>query len=254
MDMQALPTSSQLYRRAAGIKPSGAPATKDCACIMCGAKLVAGDLVNPIQKDTFGESFNNKLDIHRSGDVLCGDCEPLWSKDFLQKYSKTYASAEGVFKLASNLDVQAFILRPPPPPFVAIFNTRQQQHMIWRTPVCLSSDVLIVRIDDEVLHIHRAKVLAAVPAWQYVVERMKALGFKGLPAYPNRTLSSRATGSLRADVATKISEESPEGAQAIAVLRELRMGEWWAMTAMNGVDLGAPDAWPQPEKLLSPSS
>ena len=253
MDTQTLPTSSQLYRRAAGVKPTGAPAGKDCTCIMCGARLGAGDLVNPILKDTFGDSFNNKLDIHRSGDVLCGDCDALWSKDFLQKYSKTYATPEGVFKLASNLDIQAFILRPPSPPFVAIYNTRQQQHMIWRTPVCLSSDLLIVRMDDEILKVDRAKVLAAVRAWQFVQERMKVLGFKGMPAYPERTLSSRATGSIREDVATKIGAESPEGEKAIQALRALRMGEWWAMTALKGVDLDAPDSWPMPEKLLSPT-
>ena len=253
MDTQALPTSTQLYRRAAGVKPTGAPASKDCTCIMCGAKLGPGDLVNPILKDTFGDSFNNKLDMHRKGDVLCGDCDALWSKDFLQKYSKTYATTEGVFKLASNLDVQAFILTPPRPPFVAIINTRQQQHMIWRTPVCLSPDILIVRMDDEILKVDRAKVLAAVSAWQYVVERMKHLGMKGVPAYPDRTLSSRATGSIRGDVATKIGEESAEGAKAIAALRALRVGEWWAMTAMNKVDLNDPASWPLPEKLLSPA-
>lgn len=251
MDIQALPTSTQLYRRAAGVKATGAPASKDCTCIMCGAKLAAGDLVNPILKDTFGESFNNKLDIHQRGDVLCGDCDVLWSKDFLQKYSKSYATAEGVFKLASNLDIQAFILNPPPPPFVAIYNTRQQQHMIWRTPVCLSSQILIVRMDDDILKVDRAKVLAGVRAWQYVVERMKVLGFKGMPAYPDRTLSSRSTGSIRADVAAKIGAEGPEGAQAITALRALRMGEWWAMTALNKVDLNDPASWPKPEKLLS---
>ena len=254
MDTQALPTSTQLYRRAAGVKPTGAPASKDCTCIMCGAKLVPGDLVNPIQKDTFGESFNNKLDIHRHGDVLCGDCDALWSKDFLQKYSKTYATAGGVFKLASNLDIQAFILTPPPPPFVAIFNARQQQHMIWRTPVCLSTEVLTVRLDDEILLIRRALVLQAVSAWQRTLARMKELGFKGMPAYPERTLSSRATGSIRDDVAERLTAHSEAGARDIATLKSLRVAEWWAMCAINKVDMEAPATWPFPVKLLSPKA
>lgn len=253
MDTHALPTSSQLYRRSAGVKPRGSPASKDCTCIMCGAKLATGQLVHPITKDTFGESFNNKLDVHQRGDVLCGDCEALWNKDFLQKYSKSYATADGVFKLASNLDIQAFILTPPRPPFVAIYNTRQQQHMIWRTPVCLSSEILIVRLDDDILKVNRSKALAGISAWQHVVKRMKVLGFKGMPAYPERTLSSRSTGTIRADVAEKIGSEGPEGAHAIAALRALRMGEWWALTAMNKVDLNNPTSWPAPEKLLSPA-
>ncbi|WP_234305498.1 type IV CRISPR-associated protein Csf1 [Diaphorobacter sp. J5-51] len=245
-----LPTSSQLFRRAAGIDPQGSPAPRDCKCAMCAAQLKAGDPVNAIGKDTFGESFNNKLDIHEAGDVLCGDCAALWQRDFLMKYSKTYATPSGVFKLASNEDIQAFILTPPRPPFVAVYNTRQQQHMIWRTPLCLSNEVLIVRLDDEILHIDRDKVLRAVSAWQRTLARMKELGFKGLPAYPERTLSSRATGSIRDDVAERISGDSEAGARDIETLRSLRVGEWWAMCAINKVDLDSPASWPLPVKLL----
>lgn len=246
-----LPTSSQLFRRAAGVEPQGSPAPKECTCVMCAAKLKAGDPVNPIEKDTFGESFNNKLDIHEAGDVLCGDCTALWQRDFLMKYSKTYATRDGVYKLASNEDIQAFILTPPEPPFVAVYNTRQQQHMIWRTPLCLSKEVLIVRLDDEILHIRRALVLEAVSAWQRTLAKMKELGFKGMPAYPERTLSSRSTGSVRSDVAERIAQESVTGARDIATLKSLRVGEWWAMCAINKVDRDDPSTWPMPIKLLS---
>lgn len=245
-----LPTSSQLFRRAAGIEPQGSPAPKDCKCAMCAAQLKAGDPVNPIDKDTFGESFNNKLDIHEAGDVLCGDCAALWQRDFLMKYSKTYATESGVFKLASNEDIQAFIFTPPRPPFVAVYNTRQQQHMIWRTPLCLSTDVLIVRLDDEILHIRRELVVRAVGAWQRTLARMKELGFKGMPAYPERTLSSRSTGSIREDIAERLSVDSEAGARDIETLKSLRVGEWWAMCAINKVDLDAPATWPLPVKLL----
>ncbi len=248
-----VPTSSQLFRRAAGVKPQGSAAARDCSCIMCGARLKEGDAVNPIENDTFGESFNNKLDMHEKGDVVCGDCAALWQRDFLMKYSKTYATQDGVYKLASNEDIQAFILQPPQTPFVAVYNTRQQQHMIWRTPVCLSSDVLIVRLDDELLHIRRALLIKAVGAWQRTLAAMKELGFKGMPAYPERTLSSRATGSIREDVAERLSKHSEACAQDIATLKALRVGEWWGMCAINKVDVGAPETWPMPVKLLSPA-
>jgi len=245
-----LPSSSQLFRRAAGIAPQGKPATKQCTCAMCAAKLQPGDPANPLANDTFGESFNNKLDIHHAGDVLCGDCAALWRPEFLMKYSKTFATHDGVYKLASNEDIQAFILTPPAPPFVAIYNTRKQQHMIWRTPLCLSSDMLIVRLDDEILHIDRKRVIRAVEAWQRTLARMKALGFKGMPAYPERTLASRSTGSIRQDVAERISADSETGAQDIATLKSLRVGEWWAMCAVNKVDVNDPQSWPKPIRLL----
>lgn len=252
MQNQKIQTSSQLFREAAGIDAQGTPAKGPCACIMCSAQLDAGSLITHITKDTFGESFNNKLDVHQPGDVVCGDCAVLWQRDYLMKYSKTYATKSGVYKLASNEDIQAFFLRPPEAPFVAIYNTRQQQHMIWRTPVSLSSDILTVRLDDEILHINRRKLIAGISAWQRTLASMKKLEIKGMPAYPERTLSSRATGAIREIVLQKITEDSPEGAADIIALKALRMGEWWAMTAMSKIDLDSPATWPNPIKLLTP--
>lgn len=80
---------------------------------------------------------------------------------------------------------------------------------------------------------------------------MKELGFKGMPAYPERTLSSRSTGSVRSDVAERIAQESVTGARDIATLKSLRVGEWWAMCAINKVDRDDPSTWPMPIKLLS---
>lgn len=244
-------SGSQLYRRAAGIPPLGKPLAHAATCALCAAKLLAGEPASPITNMTFDETFNNKLDVHTKGTVLCGDCEALWNSLFLQKYSKTYASQDGgVFKLASNEDIQAFILTPPAGPFVAIFNTRKKQHMIWRTPVCLSREQLIVRIDDDVVHIDRHKVLEGIRAWQYCETSMKALGMKGTVSYPDRGLASRSTGSMRAGVAREVGGKSPEGARAVATLQALRVGEWWAVSACRAVDLDKPQTWPKPVKLL----
>lgn len=243
-------SGSTLYRRAAGIQPVGAPLARHATCALCGIALVAGDPAVPLKHTTFGEGFNNKLDVHTKGTVVCGDCEALWTMDFLQKYSKTYACDTGVFKLASNEDIQAFILRPPASPFVAVYNTRKTQHMIWRTPVCLSGMHLVVRVDDDVLHIDRDKVLAGIRGWQYCEARMIALGMKGGPAYTRLHLDARQVGSVRADVARAVAAENAEGARAVECLRALRMGEWWAVGACRSVDLDRPDTWPHPVKVL----
>lgn len=244
-----IPSSSQLYRRAAAIQPGGSPLLESATCAMCGAHLQAGELADPIGKDTFGESFNNKLDMHHDGTVLCGDCIALWCKDFLQSYSKSYACEDGVYKLASNEDVQAFMLRPPKTPFVAIFNSRQQQHMIWRTPLSLSQDVMTVRVDDDLIRIDRQLALDGARAWRTVEACMKTIGMKGLPVRLERTLSDQDTGVIRSDVIKAVSAHSTEGAQAIGVLHRLRMGEWWALCALRYIDQDAPQTWPHPVKL-----
>lgn len=248
--VQTIPTASQLFRQAAGIQPKGNPLGEPATCAMCGAHLNAGDLAHKLADDTFSDSFNNKLDMHVPGTVLCGDCVALWSKEFLQSYSKSYASPAGVFKLASNEDVQAFLLTPPVAPFAAIFNTRQQQHMIWRTPVCLNHVVLIVRVDDEVLQIRRQLALDGARAWQIVERCQKAIGSRGMPAWINRDLEGCRMGAIRPDVIKAVSAYSEEGAAAIRVLQRLRMAEWWALCALRYIDQDAPETWPKPVKIL----
>lgn len=243
-------TSSQLYRRAAGIEQQGVPLDRPATCAMCGAHLNAGDLSELVTAETFGEGFNNKLDMHSEGDVLCGDCVALWSKEFLQNYSKSYATSTGVYKLASSEDVQAFVLTPPSAPFVAIFNCRQQQHMIWRTRVSLSQDVLTVRIDDELVHINRQLALDGARAWRMVQECMKTIGMKGQPATIERTLSDFKMGSFREDVILAVTAHSPEGAEAIATLQRMRMPELWALCALRHIDQDAPETWPKPVQIL----
>lgn len=244
-------TPSHIYRRAAGIEPVGYEGhigDAEATCAMCTAKLQPKDLRIEIDHETFGESFNNKLDMHEPGNCVCGDCNALWNSLFLQKYSKSFANKDGVFKLASIEDVQAFILTPPSAPFVAIFNTRQQQHMIWRTPVCMSQDNLIVRVDDDILHINRKRVIEAAAAWNRIIEVMSTVGLKGLPAQMDRELSHIRMGVLRSDVVRICTPHAPED---IAMLKSLRMGEWWALCAMRMVtDPLDASKWPKPVKLL----
>jgi CRISPR type IV-associated protein Csf1 len=252
--MPSIETSSQIYRRAAGIKRVGSVSGIADFCVLCTAAVAQGDLRTAISDDNLGESFNNKLDLHEKGNCICGDCKALWRKEFLQNYSKSYASEKGVFKLASNEDIQAFLLTPPSTPFVAIFNTRQQQHMIWRTPVCLSQDYLIVRVDDDILRINRSLALEGAKAWQLAIELMKEMAMRGQPAKIDRGLGMQSMGLLRADVVKALAlyaKEHPDHkgkacAEALATLQSLRMGEWWALCALRSLKFEEPATWPQP--------
>jgi CRISPR type IV-associated protein Csf1 len=235
---------------ASGRAPTGTPLKKAAQCAMCGGHLLPGELFVPITQDTFGESFNNKLDVKVDSAVICGDCDVLWVKEFLQNYSKSYASVDGVFKFASNEDVQAFLLTPPKPPFVAIFSTRQQQHMIWRTPVSYSAEVAFVRVDDEVVKINVARALEGARAWQLAERRMKELGLKGPPAILDRSLGAPDMGTVRRDVTLAMKKDGGANAQVVDTLNALGMGEWWALCALRYVKLDEPASWPKPIRVL----
>ena len=240
-------SSSQVYLKAAGLVPTAADVVVEAThCVMCAAPLAAGEKANKVTKATFGDAFNNKLDLRAiSGTHVCGACQALWSKDWLQKYSKSYACAEGVFKLASNEDQAAFLLNPPPPPFVAILSTRQQQHMIWRTPVSLSQELFFVRMDGDVVTIRRRVLMEALDAYKHIVEVMASTlpegrkrPLKGPPAWIDRQLESSKTGMLRTDVEALLHQVGDDW--AVERLHGLTMGEWWALNIINRFDPQSP--------------
>lgn len=240
-------SSSQVYLSAAKLQPVGADRVEtDTHCTMCAAPLPAGTMANKVVPATFGDAFNNKLDLRAlSGTHVCGACQALWSKDWLQKYSKSYACAEGVFKLASNEDQAAFLLNPPEPPFVAILSTRQQQHMIWRTPVSMSQALFYVRMDGDILTIRRQHLMDALQAWKHTVDLMantlpegRKRPLKGPPAWIDRQLESSTTGMLREDVEDLLRQVGDTW--AIDQLNSLSVGEWWALNIVNRFDPMAP--------------
>lgn len=241
-------SSSALYRTAARLEPAAhGVTTSDSHCVMCAAVLPAGAPANPVTKHTFGDAFNNTLDLRaRTGAYVCGDCEVLWCKDWMQKYSKTFACAEGVFKLASNEHLAGFLANPPEPPFCAIFSTKQQQHMIWRTPVSLSRDYFVVRLDSELLTIRRPVLMAAWRAYRHAESIMAsvALARKGRKLKPPAALFSRELASpvvgLRADVVDLMHQAG--ASWVVETLGQLSVGEWWGLGALRHFDPENPPA------------
>ena len=242
--------ASELYCAAAGISPCAhGVATEDSFCVMCGTSITAGSAANPLSKSTFDAAFNNRLDLRApTGRYVCGACDSLWTTDWLQKYSKTFATSQGVYKFASNDQQAALLLNPPAPPFCVIFNTRQQQHMIWRTPVSLSRDFYVVRVDGDVLTIRQAKLLDAWRAYQHALTVMAdtPLARTGRKLKPpaaifDRELGHRAMGTLRTDVMELLTETG--NAWVIDLLHGLSMGEWWALNVIRNYNPDSPPAY-----------
>lgn len=243
-------SASSLYRVAAGLTPVGTAVVEHPDhCMMCAAALKPGDLANPVTKRTFTDAFNNTLDLRApSGHHVCGDCQVLWRKDWLQKYSKTFACEQGVFKLASNEHLAGFLFNPPEPPFAAIFSTKQQQHMIWRTPLSLSRDLFVVRVDNDLLTIRQPLLLEALAAYRHaesIMAAVKPMGRTALLKAPaalfDRGLAHGQMGMLRPDVEALLRQVGE--AWIIDLLHGLSMGEWWALNAVRHFDPDQPPAW-----------
>lgn len=235
---------SALYRQAARLTPEGRTVvTSDSYCVMCAAELPAGALANLVTKATFDKAFNNKWDLRAAsiGRYVCGDCQVLWTKDWLQKYSKTVATTNHVYKFASNDQMAAILLNPPEPPFVMIFSTKQQQHMIWRTSVSYSREFYVVRVDSEQLTIRQPRLLAAYRAFKHAEELMgtTAIARTGRKLKPpaalfSRELAIRDMGLLRTDVVELMQQEG--ATWVIDAMADLSMGEWWALNVIRHYD------------------
>lgn len=251
--MQFPKTPSALWASAAKIRATGPLWDQaDTQCIMCGAGIPTGSIGTPADKNLINESFNSKLECRYSGRAVCGHCMALWSNQWLQTDSKSYAVAgEGVFKLARAEDIGRFVIDPPKAPYVAIFNTRQQAHMIWRTPVAMPNpDMLQVRLDDEMIVIDRKRVLAAVQAWQDSRRILAACGRPKGQVYLNSyDLASTMVGQTLGNTAKIVRAHSAEGAAAIDALASLNAADWWALCALR--DLPPEDLDPLTSKLPS---
>jgi CRISPR type IV-associated protein Csf1 len=243
-------TASALYAKAAKIVPTAdATVESDSHCCMCGTLLPAGALANPLTKKTFNDAFNNRLDLRAlSGKYVCGDCQSLWTKDWLQRYSKSFATSDNVYKFASNDQQAAFLLNPPEPPFAAIFSTRQQQHMIWRTPVSLSRELYTVRVDGDLLLIRQSVLMEGLRAYKHAMSVMANTPhprtkrkLSGPAAIFDRELASSIMGSLRSDVIELL--ESNGDTWVIETLHAMSMGEWWALNVIRHYDPANPPAY-----------
>lgn len=246
-------TPSALWADAIRQVPVGNPwEGKQTTCLLCAADVFPGDLAQKADKKLINDTFNNKLDCHQPGEAVCGHCLALWNPQWMQKSSKSYAvTGSGAFMLATNEDIASFVLMPPQADYVAIFNTRQQAHMIWKTPVAATSnDYLQVRIDDEIMLIDRQRVLRGVAAWQTTQAILKKLGKPKSSAYLlSYSLKSPLVGAPIKVYCDMVRNHSAEGGAALDALDSLSIADWWALSGTRGVDLAAPDSWPKPRPV-----
>jgi CRISPR type IV-associated protein Csf1 len=251
MSSQTL-SPSRLTAKAAGLKPMGSrKAEEECRCAMCGTKILAGEMIDDFAP---GDGFTDHPALNYPlSPVICGDCKAVWRKEFMQKYSKSIISEEGVFPSAKMENQAHWLLNPPNPPFIFILSDQQQQHLIWRAPVNLSRDVYQIRFGGTVMTVRRDMLLKAFSAAKRLVEtfnagKSKAEQFKGKHPFVRLdwNLEDLNHGMLRQDFARLEDEQSK---QDIALLRRLTNGELWALCVL----LAGKDPV-KPEPVCTPTS
>jgi CRISPR type IV-associated protein Csf1 len=246
-------TASRLWALTYGIAvPADVPkwTDGDTRCVMCGTAVRNGEQASRADK-RLDNGFNSKLECKYSGQAICGDCEAVWDTRWMGKLQDSKAVAilgHGIFTLRKKDDLAAFILHEIPAPYVAIWNSRQQAHMVWRTPVSIPNDIVReIRLDDEVMTIDRSRVIAAVGHWIEAHNILEALGRPRLSLFEIVWGLDSTTAGLpsRPFLVEAVRKQSPAGAEHIAFLETLTAADWWGLLALREVNLQDPTTWPK---------
>lgn len=222
----------------------GGKAEHDGRCVMCGGYYKAGDLCDPWAPPA---SFMDYCDLQNpSGTHVCGACVTVNArgKDFMQTYTKSVACKEGVFGFFSNDAVAYWLTNPPEPPYLAFISTQQLGHIVWKAPVNLSRERMIVRYNDKTLVIRRSHLLEAVESARLLSEakiadeiaaqtakgkkRGKPTSFHS-PIKLDRTMEHPDNGTL-APWVDEIAAGDPVLMRAAQTLRSSTVGEIWGLT------------------------
>lgn len=218
-------------------------AKADDTCALCCGPIYAGEPVD--LTSTLGASFNNKADAaHKNGTLICGACNAVSERHWMERLSKAYVTADGVFKLASNPDQAYFILNAPKPPYVAYLSDGKMQHLIWRSTMTVDHDLTYIRLGERQLSFSRSKVKEALATANQVIKFMARSGAKGKTPFANynRELETPQATRIRPDV-LQACETDPVMLAACDQLEALTIGEYWALGILLLTD---------PEKIEKP--
>ena len=235
---------TQLLIKYLGIAPEGTEvAEQPGRCVMCAGDYQAGDIIEPFSP---ASSFTEYSDLqHPAGTHICSACKATWTKEWMQNYTKSVVCDGYLYPFFSNDAVTHFLLNPPEPPYLMFISTQQLGHVVWKVPVNLSRDLMMVRYNDKVLKIRRGHLLDSVDAvktlsdlliqWESdqeaktgkVAKKPRKAGFIN-PLTLDRSLENPAHGQLKSGVLNKIGDD-PAGRAAIEILQCATLGETWAL-------------------------
>lgn len=181
---------------------------------MSGIPISPGDLV---VATSYGPNFTSDLDLAARGSpVVSGYVAPLLAKPVMQRTQAALFCEKGAYKLTKDSARIWLFEDPPEGPYVVAVSDATLQHLIWRTPVNYSKDLMVVRLGERLLRIRRPVLLRAAE-WLHA-----------LPEYPFRILDRKLT-HFEHGIPADSADLTPD---QIAEIARLTPGELWALSSM----------------------
>ena len=225
----------------------------DHCCGYCGVPLHDGETA---KKLNLGRNFNDRSALaDRNARYRCLDCDALNVQAVLGGRRSSVVTREGWYPVSTDAALKYFLLNPPEPPFMFFCTDRggsSMHHLVWRTPVSLSSKLFYIRHGNELFVINHDRLMAAVEANRRVAEALTAYNEDNADGkrtlYPrksaflnlSRMKNNYRHGSLDPTVYALGDRVTPED---VDLLAGLNPGEMWAMyvLAIANSDAQKPD-------------
>lgn len=237
--LNRLYSPSEIGSRALGLRAEGLPAKNAGVCALCGVAIAVGDFCLPAK---YGPGFVDAPTLAaRHSPYFCGWCPAMMTVEYLRATKIAAFSLAGALPFSGWADVARVLMEPPEPPFILMRGTKNNQHMIWRTPVSYSRDYYYARVGLMDVSIRRPILAPALAAGRRLEEALMVhREATGQPIYNgpghvfaslNPDLEGAAEGhaKIRSDVANAPWAASGQSAYDLALLRSLSLGETWAL-------------------------
>jgi CRISPR type IV-associated protein Csf1 len=197
--------------------------SKPTHCAMCAKTILPGEPHSPLKA---GELFSDTRDLGIFSGVVCGACAVVRKKTALNGLAYCVSTQDAIYPIARDEHKAWLLLTPPKPPFVAVHSSTKMMHLIWRTPVTLSQDLIVLRYGLRVLYIRPARLRVLVELAQEILEKREAAGEKAPWRSPfisvDRDFREPSHGQIHPKAMAVMSEKQRE------FLTALTPGEVWA--------------------------
>lgn len=242
--------NTELAVRSVGVRlPEGEKARGDTACMFCGKPIPIGSSCQPVKLGR--GSFMDDAWFPIRSQVSCLHCVAMTSSKVAKKLGSANCivyTLDGALPIAKDAARAWFLLTPPEPPFVVTASaTINFQHLIWKSPVTYSRELIHVGWPTRTMTIRhsvlmravevcRAVAAAAMEAKEAALKESKKKGAKVKPmTHPyiclDRELSDLNHGIIRPDIAA-LAKTIPAIADGLAFLKGLSLGETWALATL----------------------
>lgn len=134
--------------------------TMALTCTVCGASIGEGQRYDDF---TPTSSFTNQLALALPGGKhICGACKTVMTTgEFQMKFATGLFCNDGFFPIMRKEHRAWAFLTPPATPFVVTIQTAKQQHVVWRAPVTISRDLILVRVGEQIIRLRRQRLVSA---------------------------------------------------------------------------------------------